>query len=43
MFREFLERIIRVKGVGVNYNPFLVFIESHYVFKSELESTHVQS
>jgi len=43
MFREFLERIISVKGVGVHYKPFLVFIESHYVFRSEFESVYIQS
>jgi len=43
MFREFLERIVSFEGVGVNYKPFLIFIESHYIFKSEFESVYIQS
>jgi len=43
MFGELLERIISFKGVGVDYKPFLVFIESHYVFKSEFEGLYIQS
>jgi len=38
MFWELLERIVSFKGVGVDYKPFLVFIESRYAFKSMFES-----
>ena len=40
---ELLERNVSFKGVDVDYKPFLVFIESHYIFKSEFESLCIQS
>jgi len=43
MFRELLESIISFKGVCVDYKPFLVSIESHYIFKSEFEGLYIQS
>jgi len=43
MFRELLERIISFRGVGVDYKLFLVFIESHYIFKIEFEGRYIQS
>jgi len=41
MFQELLQRIISFKGVAVDYKPFLVFIESHYAFKSEFEGLYI--
>ena len=43
MFRELLQRIISFKEVSMIYKLSLVYIKSHYAFKSECESVYIQS